>query len=259
MKILLLIDSEKYILLRSFHRTHQQFLRITHAVSSTQSTFLRNSSPLMVSHCCRRLCANTYLRYRSRVVWPKTLFWEKPSTLVIGVGSQVRKNKLKFLSPNKISELQHKKYLALYNYLQSDWLTWADRNEVRSKIFKMIFSISPSQLCSHTPSALKAGAKRSDVPYGHASMLVLGEGSEATEPYNIWSIVSDLCNPNSFSDLCSPNFFFGLVQPKFIFGLVKIRLVIGQQVYKKLQPSVLIIWPCQSARTSLTLITILSG
>ena len=29
-----------------------------------------------------------------------------------------------------------------------------------------------------------AGAKRSDVPYGHASMLLLGEGSEATEPYN---------------------------------------------------------------------------
>ena len=34
------------------------------------------------------------------------------------------------------------------------------------------------------PSALNAGAKRSDVPYGHASMLLLGEGSEATEPYN---------------------------------------------------------------------------
>ena len=26
--------------------------------------------------------------------------------------------------------------------------------------------------------------ERSDVPYGHASMLLLGEGSEATEPYN---------------------------------------------------------------------------
>ena len=39
------------------------------------------------------------------------------------------------------------------------------------------------QICSHTPSATKAGAKRSDVPYGHASMLPLGEGSEATEPY----------------------------------------------------------------------------
>ena len=40
------------------------------------------------------------------------------------------------------------------------------------------------QICSHNPSALNAGAKRSDVPYGHASMLLLGEGSEATEPYN---------------------------------------------------------------------------
>ena len=39
-------------------------------------------------------------------------------------------------------------------------------------------------ICSHTPSALNAGAKRSDVPYDHASMLLLGEGSEATEPYN---------------------------------------------------------------------------
>ena len=78
----------------------------------------------------------------------------------IGVGSQVRKNKIEFLTSNKISEIQHKKYLALYNSLQSDWLTWADRNEVRSKISKMNFSISPSQLCSHTPSSLNAGAKR---------------------------------------------------------------------------------------------------
>ena len=30
----------------------------------------------------------------------------------------------------------------------------------------------------------RSEAKRSDVPYGHASMLLLGEGSEATEPYN---------------------------------------------------------------------------
>ena len=37
---------------------------------------------------------------------------------------------------------------------------------------------------AHTSSALNAGAKRSDVPYGHVSMLLLGEGSEATEPYN---------------------------------------------------------------------------
>ena len=30
----------------------------------------------------------------------------------------------------------------------------------------------------------KHEAKRNDVPYGHASMLQLGEGSQATEPYN---------------------------------------------------------------------------
>ena len=30
----------------------------------------------------------------------------------------------------------------------------------------------------------RSEAKRSDVPYGHASMLLLGEESEATEPYN---------------------------------------------------------------------------
>ena len=30
----------------------------------------------------------------------------------------------------------------------------------------------------------KAGAKRSDVPYGHASMLLFGEGNEATRLYN---------------------------------------------------------------------------
>ena len=40
------------------------------------------------------------------------------------------------------------------------------------------------QICSHTPSALNAGAKRSDVQYGHASMLLLVEGNEATESYN---------------------------------------------------------------------------
>ena len=30
----------------------------------------------------------------------------------------------------------------------------------------------------------RSEAKRSDVPNGYASMLLLGEGSEATEPYN---------------------------------------------------------------------------
>ena len=53
-------------------------------------------------------------------------------------------------------------------------------NQLGSKFLKR------SQICSHTPSALNAGAKRSGATchYGHASMLLLGEGSEATEPYN---------------------------------------------------------------------------
>ena len=50
---------------------------------------------------------------------------------------------------------------------------------------------------SDTPSALNAGAKRSDVPYGHASMLLLGEGSEATEPYNKY----DKIRPHSIRSL----------------------------------------------------------
>ena len=54
-----------------------------------------------------------------------------------------------------------------------------------------------SQICSHTPCALNAGAERSDVPYGHASMLLLGEGSEATEPYNKY----DKIRPHSIRSL----------------------------------------------------------
>ena len=40
----------------------------------------------------------------------------------------------------------------------------------------------------HSPEcgseAERSGAKRSDVPYGHASMLPFGEGNEATKLYN---------------------------------------------------------------------------
>ena len=57
--------------------------------------------------------------------------------------------------------------------------------------------LNRSQICSHTPSALNAGAKRSDVPYGHASMLLLGEVSEATEPYNKY----DKIRPHSIRSL----------------------------------------------------------
>ena len=41
-----------------------------------------------------------------------------------------------------------------------------------------------TQLCSHFPSTLNAGATRSDVPYGNAPMFLIGEENEATEPYN---------------------------------------------------------------------------
>ena len=40
-------------------------------------------------------------------------------------------------------------------------------------------------------------AERSDVPYGHASMLLFGEGSEATEPYNKYNKI----RPHSFRSL----------------------------------------------------------
>ena len=136
-----------------------------------------------------------------------------------GVGSQVRKNKIEFLSSNKISETQHKKCLALYNSLQSDWLTRADRNEVRSKILKMNFSISPSQLCSQTPSALNAGAKRSGATC-HMAMpqcCYLAKGAKgAKRP-------SHTTNMKHFFGLVQPKFIFGLVQPKFIFGLANSR------------------------------------
>ena len=43
----------------------------------------------------------------------------------------------------------------------------------------------------------RSEAKRSDVQYGHASMLLLGEGSEATEPYNKY----DKIRPHSIRSL----------------------------------------------------------
>ena len=46
----------------------------------------------------------------------------------------------------------------------------------------------------------------------HASLLILGEWSEATEPYNK--------NDIYFLGLVQAKFIFGLAQLKFIFGLV---------------------------------------
>ena len=146
---------------------------------------------------------------------------------IYGVGSQVRKNKIEFLSSNKILEIQHKKYLALYNSLKSDWLTRADRNEVRSKIFKMNFSISPSQLCSHTPSALNAGAKRSGATC-HMAMpqcWYLAKGAKRPSHTTNMTHFFGLVQPKFIFGLVQPKFIFGLVQPKFIFGLVNSRLI----------------------------------
>ena len=137
-----------------------------------------------------------------------------------GVGSQVRKNKIKFLPSNKISEIQHKKYLALYSSLQSDWLTRADRNEVCSKNFKMSFSISSSQLCSHTPSALNAGAKRSGATCHMAMPQCCYLAKGAKRP-------SHTTNMKHFFGLVQPKFIFGLLQPKFIFGLVQPKFIFG--------------------------------
>ena len=43
-----------------------------------------------------------------------------------------------------------KKYLALYNSLQSDWLTGSNRNEVRSKMKKWIFKFPQSAMFTYS-------------------------------------------------------------------------------------------------------------
>ena len=78
---------------------------------------------------------------------------------------------------NRSKERDRKSELVLRSTYQ---IFWMGSKQLGSKFLKR------SQICSHTPSALNAGAKRSGATchYGHASMLLLGEGSEATEPYN---------------------------------------------------------------------------
>ena len=61
------------------------------------------------------------------------------------------------------------------------------------------------------------------MPYGHASMLLLGEGSEATEPYNKYEAFFRTCATQFIFGLEQPEFIFGLMQPNFIFGLVNTR------------------------------------
>ena len=65
------------------------------------------------------------------------------------------------------------------------------------------------------------------MPYGHASMLLLGEGSEATEPYNKYEAFFGFVQPKFILGLVRPKFIFGLVQPKFIFGLVQPKFIFG--------------------------------
>ena len=84
----------------------------------------------------------------------------------------------------------------------------ASRNEVLSKIFKTNFSISPSQICSHTPSALNAGAKRSGATC-HMAMpqcCYLAKGakrpSHTTNTIKFDRIPFDPCNSIKRFDLC---------------------------------------------------------
>ena len=84
----------------------------------------------------------------------------------------------------------------------------------------MNVSISPSQLCSHTPSALNAGAKRSGAT-SHMTMpqcCYLAKGAKRS---------SHTTNMKHFFGLKQPKFIFGLVQPKFIFGLVQPKFIFG--------------------------------
>ena len=53
------------------------------------------------------------------------------------------------------------------------------------------------------------------MPYGHASMLLLGEASEATNQYSKFEA------------------FFGLVQTKVIFGLVQPKVIIGLVISRR--------------------------
>ena len=65
------------------------------------------------------------------------------------------------------------------------------------------------------------------MPYDHASMLLLGEGSEATEPYNKYKYFLGLVQTKFIFGLVQPKFIFGLVPPKFIFGLVQPKFIFG--------------------------------
>ena len=60
------------------------------------------------------------------------------------------------------------------------------------------------QICSLTPSNLNAGGKRSGATCHMASMLLLGEGSEATEPHNMSRLTIRLARRERSNDEPQP-------------------------------------------------------
>ena len=90
---------------------------------------------------------------------------------------------------------------------------------------KMIFSISPCQLCSHTPSALNAGANRSGATCHMAMPQCCYLAKGAKRPSHTTNMISifGLVQPEFIFGLKELKFIFGLVQPKFLFGLVNSR------------------------------------
>ena len=83
------------------------------------------------------------------------------------------KHRVKGVGESRSKERDRKSELVLSSTYQIfEW----DRNNSDRSFYNVVRYV-------HIP-LVNAGAKRSDVSYGHASMLLLGEGSEATEPYN---------------------------------------------------------------------------
>ena len=77
------------------------------------------------------------------------------------------------------------------------------------------FSISPSQLCSHTPCALMQVGSGATCHIAIPQCCYSAKGAKRP---------SHATNMKHFFGLVQPNFFFGLLRPKFIFGLCKPNL-----------------------------------
>ena len=82
------------------------------------------------------------------------------------------------------------------------------------------FLLLRRQLCSHTPNALNAGAKRRGATCHMAMPQCCYLAKGAKRP-------SHTTNMKHFFGLVQPKFIFGLVQPKFIFGLVQPKFIFG--------------------------------